>query len=262
MAGIAAGRARPLWIGITSRSGSPEWLQRNTRYYLSTVASYGAVPVVLVPDRPAVLPDGERFEPDADGRIPAAVLDRLDGLVLSGGGDVDPRHFGERRDGVEEASIDPRRDELELALARSALEIDLPMFGVCRGCQVLNVAAGGGLIQHLDGHHGPKDGHTWFHPVRVEPESRLAAVAAAERFDVNTFHHQGIDRERLAPVFRATGFAEPDARLVEAYESAEHRWVVGVQWHPERTFELGDAHRRLWAAYLTACEEYHGTVTR
>ncbi|MFO7632275.1 MAG: gamma-glutamyl-gamma-aminobutyrate hydrolase family protein, partial [Caldilinea sp.] len=74
-----------------------------------------------------------------------------------------------------------------------------------------------------------------------------------DRFDVNTFHHQGIDQASLAPIFQAAAIADPDHWLVEAYESIAHKWVVGVQWHPERIFELSDAHRRLWESFIEAC---------
>lgn len=252
---------RPLWIGITSRHGSPEWLQQNARNYLAMVASYQAMPIAITPDHPAILPDGERFTPDGSGRIPTGILDRLDGLILSGGGDVHPRHFDQELAGAEHDSIDLRRDELEIGLGQAALERDLPLFGICRGCQVLNVAAGGAMIQHFDGHRSPLDGATRFHPVRVEQDSKLRAIVATEQFDVNTFHHQGLDRRSLAPLFRPTAIAEPDNWLVEAYESPSHRWVVGVQWHPERIFELGDAHQRLWESFVQACAAYRAGAT-
>jgi len=252
---------RPLWIGITSRHGSPEWLQQNSRNYLAMVASYRALPVTIAPDSPVVLPDGEHFVPDSAGRVAPAVLERLDGLILSGGGDVDPRYFGQSLAGAEQETIDIRRDELEIGLGQAALQRDLPIFGICRGCQVLNVAAGGAMRQHFDGHRSPADGATQFHPVRVEPASQLYSIVATEQFDVNTFHHQGLDRSSLAPHFRPAAMAEPDSWLVEAYESHQHRWVFGVQWHPERIFELGDAHRRLWESFVRACGAQHARVT-
>jgi len=258
-------RVRPLWIGITSRHGDPGWLQQNTRNYIAMVASYQAVPVLLTPDHVALLPDGDRFVPSAEGRLAESVLDRLDGLILSGGGDVAPHYFNQPLAGAEESSIDPKRDELEIGLSQAALTRNLPIFGICRGCQVLNVAAGGAMVQHLDGHRSPADGATRFHAVQVAEHSQLHTIVATDRFDVNTFHHQGLDRASLAPVFRPAAIADPDNWLIEAYESMHHRWVIGVQWHPERVFELGDAHRRLWESFIVACNAgrtQHGTVTR
>src|SRR5207302_611127 len=147
--------------------------------------------------------------------------------------------------GAELESIDPKRDELELHLGRQALVMDLPIFGICRGCQVLNVAAGGSMVQHLDNHRSPQDG-TAYHAVALAPASRLRAVIGQDALAVNTFHHQGMDHASLAPIFAPVGVAQPDPWLVEAYESPGHRWVVGVQWHPERIFELEEGHRRLW----------------
>ena len=160
-------RARPLWIGITSRHGTPDWLQQNARNYIAMVSSYRAYPVLLTPDHDTLFPDGERFVPSAQGRLSESVLDRLDGLILSGGGDVAPHYFNQPLAGAEESSIDLKRDGLEIGLAQAALARNLPIFGICRGCQVLNVAAGGAMVQHFDGHRSPVDGATRFHPVQV-----------------------------------------------------------------------------------------------
>ncbi len=243
---------RPLAVGITSRSGDEAWLAENTRNYLARLGEFGVTAVVLAPDRPARLPSGETVVPDAEGRLPDAVLDALDGLILSGGGDVDPRHFGQPMAGAEPESIDAGRDALELALGRAALARDLPIFGICRGCQVLNVAAGGSMVQHIEGHRAPLEA-PWLHDVAVAPGSRLAGWLGATQVTVNSYHHQGVDRLTLAPSFLPAAFDGQQGWLIEAYESAQHRWVLGVQWHPERTFELPAAHRRLWESFLEAC---------
>jgi putative glutamine amidotransferase len=248
--------SRPLWIGVTSRHGAPQWLQQNARNYIAMVGSYHAYAVLLTPDRPAIFPDGACFEPASDGRLATAVLDHLDGLILSGGGDVAPHYFNQRLAGADESTIDLKRDEMEIGLSQDALARNLPIFGICRGCQVLNIAAGGAMLQHFDGHRSPVDGATRFHPVRVASDSRLRAIVGADRFEVNTFHHQGLDHSSLAPIFRSAAVAEPDQWLVEAYESHVHDWVVGVQWHPERLFELNDAHRQLWESFIEACGAY------
>lgn len=243
-----------LVVGVTTRFGNSDWTSKNTRNYLNTLTDFGVTPIILAPDTPAQLPSGTTFIPDTQGQLAPAILDHLDGLILSGGGDVDPKHFGAELHGAEVESIDHARDALELSLARVALEADIPIFGICRGCQVLNVAAGGGMIQHFDGHRSPKDS-TAFHDVVVTPQTRFHQIVGEDAFAVNTFHHQGMDRASIAPIFRPSAVASPDNWLVEAYESPNHGWVVGVQWHPERTFELSDPHLRLWHSFLAACTD-------
>ncbi|MCE7988295.1 MAG: gamma-glutamyl-gamma-aminobutyrate hydrolase family protein [Caldilinea sp. CFX5] len=245
----------PLWIGVTTRHGDPTWVQNNTRNYLQVLQASGAIPVVLSPDCPTSLPDGSTVQPDEAGRLPATLLDRLHGLILSGGGDVHPKYFGQELAGAEPESIDLKRDELELALAQAALARDVPLFAICRGCQVLNVAAGGGMVQHLPGHRSPKDS-TAFHDVTIAPTSRFQAIVGMDRLPVNTFHHQGMDLASMAPLFTPVALAQPDEWLVEAYESRQHRWVIGVQWHPERVFELDPGHRRLWSSFLAVCQAH------
>jgi putative glutamine amidotransferase len=243
-----------LLVGVTSRSGKSEWTSKNTHNYINTLVNFGVTPLILAPDMPAHLPSGGSFTPDALGRLEPRILDHLHGLILSGGGDVDPKYFGAELQGAEVKSIDHGRDELELNLARAALETDMPIFGICRGCQVLNVAAGGSMIQHFDGHRSPQ-GSTAYHEVVVTPQSRFHQIVGEDAFAVNTFHHQGMDRASISPIFTPSAIASPDNWLVEAYESTTHDWVVGVQWHPERTFELGDPHLRLWHSFLAACTD-------
>lgn len=243
-----------MWIGITTKSGDPGWVSRNTHNYVTMVREAGAEPIILAPDCPARLPDGTEFAPDAEGRLGTAILDHLDGLILSGGGDVHPRYFGQELAGAEVKSIDQKRDELEIELSQAALARDLPLLAICRGCQVLNVAAGGAMVQHLDGHRTPDGQPTNFHDVQIEQGSRLHAIVGSEALPVNTYHHQGLNAETLAPLFAPAAVAQPDAWLIEAYESRSHRWVLGVQWHPERHFELEHGHRKIWESFFAACE--------
>jgi putative glutamine amidotransferase len=243
-----------LIVGVTSRRGNHEWVSKNTHNYLNTLNNLGVTTLILAPDTPVQLPNGICYHPDPEGRLSPKLLDHLHGLILSGGGDVDPKYFGAELQGAEVESIDHSRDELELNLARAALAMDLPVFGICRGCQVLNVAAGGSMIQHFDGHRSPK-GATAYHDVVVTPQSRFHQIVGEDAFAVNTFHHQGMDRASIAPIFTPSAIASPDQWLVEAYESPTHSWVVGVQWHPERTFELSDPHLRLWQSFMAACAD-------
>lgn len=160
----------------------------------------------------------------------------LDALVLTGGYDIEPaRYRAERHPKVKQ--IDPERDAFELALLADVLEHDLPVLAICRGSQVLNVALRGGLLQHIDDRSHVADYRTegypsQWHRVRIEPDSRLHAVFGRDASDVNSRHHQAVTVDRLGDGLRAVATA-PDG-LVEATESAAHRWVVGVQWHPER----------------------------
>ncbi|MEU5975430.1 gamma-glutamyl-gamma-aminobutyrate hydrolase family protein [Streptomyces sp. NPDC047315] len=164
--------------------------------------------------------------PDLDAASARAVVARLDGLVIAGGADVEPVRYGSDRD--------PRtgppardRDAWELMLVDAALEAGLPLLGICRGMQVLNVALGGTLVQHVDGHTGGV-GVFSTHRVRPVPGTRYAALAP-EPTDVPTYHHQAVDR--LADGLIASAHA--DDGTVEAVELAGDAWVLGVQWHPE-----------------------------
>ncbi len=252
---MVATAERPLLIGLTSKHGNREWVEENTRNYLSMLAELGATPVLLSPDEPARLPDGTTYLPDARGRLPAAVLERMDGLILSGGGDVHPRYFGAEINGADPKSISEARDELEIHLSQQALAQDMPIFGICRGCQVLNVAAGGGMVQDFPNHRSDTNNPV-LHEVSLLPGSRLAKIVDTTSLAVNTYHHQGVDISTLASGMQVAALsAAPDDWLVEAYESPAHRWVVGVQWHPERIFELPDGHRRLWESFIGACQE-------
>lgn len=253
---------RPLLIGLTSKHGNREWVEKNTRNYLAMLREMGATPVLLSPDEAATLPDGTTYLPDAAGRLPAAVLAHLDGLILSGGGDVHPRYFGAELAGADPKSISEARDELEIHLSQQALAQDMPIFGICRGCQVLNVAAGGGMVQDFPDHRSDTENPV-LHEVSLLPGSRLSQIIGDTSLAVNTYHHQGVDAATLAPGMRIAAQATgPDEWLVEAYESPAHRWVVGVQWHPERIFELPDGHRRLWESFIGACGERRQTTDR
>ena len=179
------------------------------------------------------------------------IFARMDALLLTGGSDIDPALYGEQMAGSEE--VDAERDRLELAAWRAAEERALPVLGICRGLQAINVFAGGSLIQDVPEHAGTSygDGAAEIHNLVIDPDSRLArsiaaaapeGLAATDEGDssiellVNTFHHQAIDHSRLAPSLRAVGWASSShGRLVEAAESRDGRWIVGVQCHPERT---------------------------
>src|SRR5919108_3191804 len=177
----------------------------------------------------AMLPPDRRAEED-----PGELLDRLDALVLGGGADIDPEGQGIEAH-AETVGTNPDRDRFEIALALGALERGMPLLGVCRGMQVLNVACGGTLDQHIPerlGHerHRPVPGSWAEHEVRIEPRSLAASAAGAESLTVKSHHHQGVDR--IADQLRASAWATDDDS-VEAIESEDGGFVLGVLWHPE-----------------------------
>ncbi|MFZ0039856.1 MAG: gamma-glutamyl-gamma-aminobutyrate hydrolase family protein [Solirubrobacteraceae bacterium] len=167
---------------------------------------------------------------------PDDLLQRIDGLILSGGYDVDPDFYGADRE-PETVETMPDRDEFEIALTRRAVELDMPVLGICRGMQVLNVAFGGTLIQHLPNRFGHQD-HRRVpgsfdgadHDVRLSADSVAAAAAGELRHATKSHHHQGVDV--VGDGLTATGVSALDD-LVEAIELPGHRFVLGVQWHPE-----------------------------
>ncbi len=210
--------------------------------YVDAVRQAGGVPLLLPPGEPQ----------------PERVLEVVDGLILAGGGDLDPTWYG----GEVHPTlylIDPERDRFELHLARAVVERGVPVLGICRGSQVLNVAWGGDLVPHL-----PEDEQVPVrhrlpgrvptdHAVRVDPHSRLAAVLGEGELTVRSWHHQAV--RRVAPGWRAVAWA-PDG-VVEAVEFGGHPWAFGVQWHPELTQDQ-TPHRRLFDALVRAAAE-HGT---
>lgn len=174
--------------------------------------------------------------------VPAGVA----GVCFAGGPDVHPRRYGEVDVDGRCGPIDEQRDELELSLARRALDADLPVLGVCRGFQLLNVAFGGSLVMHVEGHQVTGDA-VIEHTVDVPAGTRLARATAPGATRVNSRHHQAVTPDRLAASLRATVVHDG---LVEAFESDAHRWVVGVQWHPERTAEVDASAARIFAAFV------------
>lgn len=223
---------RPL-IGITT------YVEQSTRYgvwdlstslvpsgYYELVQAAGGAAVLLPPDEPGAA---------------AEVLGRVDALVVAGGPDVDPVHYGAPRDSRTGAPATVR-DHWELALLAAALEADVPVLGICRGMQALNVALGGTLVQHIDGHFDIQGQMSW-HPVRPVPGTRYAALVPEEA-RVPTYHHQAV--ARLGRGLVASAHAVDGT--VEAIELPDpERWVLGVQWHPER-----DGDTRVMASLVEA----------
>lgn len=174
------------------------------------------------------------------------------GLLLMGGVDVNPKLYGEKRGSFTDRPHE-ERDSQEMRLLELALKRDIPVLAICRGHQLLNVAMGGRLLQHIEdnAHRWTDDGESSWHEIEVEKTGRVAGVygsGAAVR--INSRHHQGVTKDRLADGLRVVGTSHDD--FVEAAESEQHRWVVGVQWHPERP-EIRKESLGLFEAFVAAC---------
>jgi putative glutamine amidotransferase len=216
--------------------------------YVEGVAEAGGMPVVL--------------PPLGEHRAVEALLDGLDGLLLSGGSDLDPRYYGE--EAVPELGVTvPERDAFEMSLVEQALRRGIPILGICRGMQVLNVALGGTLFQDLPsqmdhmvllGHRQETPKWEPTHEVEVDGGSQVAGIMGTDELKVNSYHHQAV--KDLASGLVAVAHA-PDG-VVEAVETRDlsQRWLVGVQWHAEAMREAGPEHRNLFEAHVSAAERH------
>ena len=239
-------------IGITTQSlqaidgipaALPASVVMNQRYY-EAVAAAGAAPV-LIP----LLDDVDALR---------ATYEACAGIMIPGGVDMDPGTYGEAPH-ERLGRVDPARDRVELQLTRWAIEDRKPLLGLCRGLQVINVAAGGTLYQDLDAQLEGAIRHDYFptfgfdrdyvsHDVAVAPASRLRSLVAIDQLPVNSMHHQGVKRLGAGLV----ACAHSADGLIEAVESVNGHWMVGVQWHPE-VFEADDPHtRELFRGFVRA----------
>ena len=237
--------ARPR-IGITC---SPLRVAGYYDAYLHAIESAGAEPVVIVP-----VAGG----PDADDAT--RILGDVDGLLVPGGWDIAAEEYG-GEPVSDVVQVDHALDKTELALVRGAAKWGTPVLGICRGQQLINVALGGSLLQHIDGHdtHG-QPRHTLAHAVEVEEDSELGRVAARTLM-VNSLHHQAI--KDLAPALRATAHSPDD--IIEAVENGDGT-IVAIQAHPEELFEYHSWARDLFARFVqrsaARARNDHGAATR
>ena len=234
---------RPV-IGISSyaRDGTPISFSLPSDY-VDVVRMVGGTPLILPPG-----------EPD-----PQRLLDLLDGLILSGGGDISADAYGGKPHETT-YNVSVERDDFEMALMRVALgRPDLPLLCICRGIQVLNIVCGGTLHAHIPDRFGESVKHrlpprvATRHPVRMDPDHRLASILGTAGVDACSWHHQAIDK--LGADLKPTAWSEDG--VIEAVEHTGHPWCIGVQWHPEMQLNE-DPHRRLFSALVTAAKKRGG----
>ena len=242
--GVSASELRPAeGAHFAHHSEPPRRMLALGVTYLDAVAAAGGIPVILAP-----LP-ARRLE---------AIIDRLDGVCLSGGPDIEPGCYGAGAH-AELGPTEPEVDLFELGLVRAARRRGLPILAICRGMQVLNVSRGGTLVQHLPDlggeiwHRQSEPASQPTHEVVVAADSKLAAIVESQRADVNSFHHQAIDRlgAGLEPV------AWSSDGLIEAVEAPGDAFTIGVQWHAECLTERPE-HAALFASLVAAADRHAG----
>jgi gamma-glutamyl-gamma-aminobutyrate hydrolase PuuD len=234
-------------LAATGDHPRPEYARQRNDLYLGAISRHGGEPIPL----DARSPREER----------AAALATMDGLLLSGGADLNPARYGQPNRGSRE--IEDERDELEATAWEAARHRGIPVLGICRGFQAINVFAGGSILQHVEGHAGAgwSMGPPATHPLRLVPGTRLASLLGAEdpevTLEVNAYHHQGVRSSDLAPGLRAAAWADSSAGpLVEGLESERDEFIVGVQCHPERTESTPPSFERLFAGFVAEAARF------
>jgi putative glutamine amidotransferase len=226
--GVTTSELRASTLATTRRHGEPPHPEMALGMsYMRTLDAAGAMPVVLPPV-------GD----------PGEYLERLDGICLSGGPDLDPDAYGAPQRHAELGPTEPSLDAFELALLSGALERGMPILAICRGAQALNIACGGTLHQHVPGHRQTQVASKPSHGVEIAARTRLTRIMGTRELPVNSFHHQAVDR--VGTGLRVV--AEAQDGTIEGIEGAG--FVVGVQWHAETLF----AHRRLFEALVAAAD--------
>jgi putative glutamine amidotransferase len=236
-------------VAAPSRQSDPDVAERKNLLYADAVRRHGGSPIVL--------------DAGASKTARRDAFKAMQGLLLTGGADIEPARYGKSNEGAR--GTEPDRDELEAAAFEAAEKRSLPVLGICRGLQALNVFLGGRLVQDVPGHSGPgwSHGPPLRHPMRVAPGTRLARILFPTNvrggvIEVNSYHHQGVRAADLAPTLIPNAYASSAiGELVEGVETRSGRFLVAIQCHPERTESTPQAFERLFRVFVDACR---GTV--
>jgi putative glutamine amidotransferase len=212
--------------------------------YIQAITKFGGVPIIL---------------PNLQEDAIESIVQLLDGLLLTGGGDIDPTLFNEEPH-QNLGTITPERDEFEIAIIQEMMKLNKPIFGICRGLQILNIAIGGDMYQDIYTQSQNKllqhtqlapRSHT-SHFVHVIEGSKLSDIVQVEKFKVNSFHHQAV--RKIPADFKTSAIASDG--IIEAFESMNHKFVMGLQWHPECLLSKNDlASTAIFEAFILSCEK-------
>lgn len=209
--------------------------------YYNAIVKAGGLPFVI---------------PCIGGGYAQDIVTRIDGLLITGGQDVDPAIFGEQPHPML-GRVNPCRDEIEIALCKEAAKRDIPVFGICRGCQLMNIAAGGDIYQDVPSQTDKdklichsQSAPKWFgiHEITIVEGTLLSRIIGTDGCRVNSFHHQAA--RRAGRSLRAAAYA-PDG-IIEALEAQDKRFFLGVQWHPEHMYEKDERMFMLFKAFVNA----------
>ena len=210
------------------------------KQYLDEIIRFGGIPFII--------------PLSSDQKTIYEIIRNIDGIILSGGYDIDPKYYGQENSG-KSVNISEITDECENAVIRLALEANIPVLGICRGMQALNVFCGGSLIQDIPSEHGfavthllPKP-EVAFHNIRIEKESPLSCAAGFGTYLVNSYHHQAV--KDLAPDFSVAAVA--DDGIIEAIYHKNKKFVLGIQWHPERNQDKVSINEKILEEFIKVC---------
>lgn len=220
-------------IGITSKYDNSQGVNTISPYYAKAVEEAGGLPLILPYTR--------------DPSLIEEYADNLDGILFSGGSNICPTHYGDK---IQSncGYIEYERDLFELYLCKTAAEKNKPLLGICRGCQLITVAYGGTLIQHKEGHDQTEDKHVTKHTVNIAENTLLYSILNTDRTEVNSFHHQTVKNTG-----DLSSAAFSDDGSVEAVYMPGKKFILGVQWHPERMYQFNIHAKLIFDSFISCC---------